>query len=843
MRTPSFPTHLVLRFLPLACCTFLHSSLWAQLPSAGLNTIFPPGGVAGQTIEVNVAGTNLYDLDALVFNHPGIKGEPVMLPATEFQKAPRQSGNKCRVTIDAKVPPGLYEVRASGLYGLSTPRAFQVTRAGTVEIADTNANDPTKAPALALEAVATGTCDANQIDYYQITLKRGQRVLIHVWAERLDSRADATLLIRDKEGRQLEYNRDTVGRDPMIDFTAPQDDTYLVGVHDFLFLGGAEFPYRLTVTERPWIDYVYPPAGVPGQEQSFTLHGRNLPGGSLDGNLSLEGKPIETLSIKVKVPSGASGAPALDPERPTRAMLPGFDYQLQDASPIRIGFLNAPMVKEDPKSSLQTVNVPCEIVGIFDTAGDDDAYRFTAKKDTVWWIEAIADRLAGRSDPYLVVEKITKDKEGKETFTKVVESDDLDLAGTVKTFDGATRDARLTFKADQDGDYRVTLANQYGSGGADHLYRLAIRQPQPDFQLLAISEQAVSDGKGGTPQTPLLRQNGTVAFQILVDRIDGLDTPIVISAVGLPPGVTCPPVTVHANQSTAFVVLQAAPDAAKWAGYFQLVGKTTPPGKAEISHEARNGTLVWKAADLTKERIRTRLTTQLALAVTAAEKAPVVLSPAEVKPWSVEIGQKLEIPLKLGQKGALKGPFTVETADLPGLAKPATVAIDEKKDDGKLTLDFAPTVFKGQPGSYSLVLKGTGTVKYRINAQAVTLAEEEKKLVESLLPKIAEAATKAKANSDAALKALDEAKKLAAAATPEAKASADQKVSTAQAALDTAKKAQTEAEAKSAAATKEKGEADKRLQAATTLAKETDTKFAAFSLPLTLEVKPAPVKK
>ncbi len=105
MRTPSFPTHLVLRFLPLACCTFLHSSLWAQLPSAGLNTIFPPGGVAGQTIEVNVAGTNLYDLDALVFNHPGIKGEPVMLPATEFQKAPRQSGNKCRVTIDAKVPP------------------------------------------------------------------------------------------------------------------------------------------------------------------------------------------------------------------------------------------------------------------------------------------------------------------------------------------------------------------------------------------------------------------------------------------------------------------------------------------------------------------------------------------------------------------------------------------------------------------------------------------------------------------------------------------------------------------------------------------------------------------
>lgn len=846
LRFPLFPRHDARPWLlaGAACLPLLALPVQAQLPSAELTALFPPGAPAGGTVEVDLTGANLDELESLVFSHPGIKAERVMLPKTEFHKAERQNGTKFRVTVDASVPPGLHEARAAGLYGLSTPRAFQVIPAGTAEVADTNANapDPEKAPELALESVATGRMDANQIDFYRVKLKRGQRVLIHVWAERLDSRADATVLVKDGSGRRLEYNRDTVGRDPLGDFTAPEDGTYWVGVHDFLFLGGAEYPYRLQVTERPWIDYVNPPAGTPGQEQTFTLHGRNLPGGSLDGNLNVDGKALETLQVKIQVPGVAAPSASLPTGRPLRELVPGFDYRFEQAEPVRIGLLTAPLVEEDPKAALQTVAAPCEIAGGFDSADDDDAYRFTAKKDSVWWIEAICDRLSGRADPFLIVEKITRSAEGLESFAALKNQDDLELGTALKTFDAASRDARLTFKADQDGDYRVTLVNRFGSGGPAQRYRLSIREARPDFQLLAVMEQAESDGKIAAPKALLLRQGGTVACQVLIDRQDGLDSPIVLSATGLPPGVSCPPVPVHAGQTSAWLVLKSAPDAAAWTGAFQIVGKTTPPGQPEQTREASAGTLVWGAKDIAKERLRTRLSRQLALSVMAAEKTPVNLAPAEDRVWTVEAGQKLEIPVKLADKGALKGAFAISPEGLAGFAKAPVLSIDEAKDEGKLAFDFAPASYKGQPGTFTFVLKGSGTVKHRANPGAVTLAEEEKKLADTIAPQAATAATQAKAATAAAQKTLDDGVKAAAAAKPEAKAAADQAVAEARTKLDAAKKAQTEAEARNTAAVAAKADAEKRLKAATDRAKEADLKFAAFSLPLTIEVKPAEKK-
>ncbi len=58
---------------------------WAQLPTAQLTSVFPPGGKQGTTVEVTIAGTDLDDSDKLVFNHPGLVAQPKMSPTTEFE--------------------------------------------------------------------------------------------------------------------------------------------------------------------------------------------------------------------------------------------------------------------------------------------------------------------------------------------------------------------------------------------------------------------------------------------------------------------------------------------------------------------------------------------------------------------------------------------------------------------------------------------------------------------------------------------------------------------------------------------------------------------------------------
>ncbi|MCB1235960.1 MAG: PPC domain-containing protein [Verrucomicrobiae bacterium] len=818
------------------------ASALAQLPSAELHTVYPAAAAAGQTVEVSLTGANLDELAALRFSDPRVKAEPVMLPASEFRKYPAQDGTKFRVTVPADLPEGTVEVRAAGLYGLTTSRPFRIVAKDTPVVIDAGAPQFSRdtAPELPLEAVACGRTDANQVDYWKFTAKKDQRLLVHCRAERLDSRADATLVVVDASGRELENNRDTVGRDPMVDFTAPADGVYFVGVHDFLFNGSADHPYLLTVSAKPRIDFVFPPAGQQGQVMEATLFGRNLPGGSPGEGLALRGKPIETVSARIPVPASVP-APGFDPRRPAHGLVPSFSWRLENSNAVRIGFAEAPVVVENAASELQAAPVPCEIAGRFDADADEDSFRVTLKKGAVYWVEAIGDRLAGVVDPYLVVEKIAKDAEGKETFARVKDDDDESGEGGA-TFDDASRDAVVSFTADQDGDYRVTIANQFGDGGLDRLYRLSIREAKPDFQLLVAAERPYLDAKQAFPAAPLLRKGGTTPLKVLLHRRDGFDGAVTLAAEGLPAGVACPPVTVSGKDDTAYLILKAAPGAAAWTGDIRVTGKAQLGG-AEAVRDARIGAVTWGLADTTKDRLRARLETSIPLAVSAEEKAPTLIEVADPRPLTVEIGQKLEIPVKLAGKENVKGAIAIAPDGLRGLAKPPTLNIDEKAGEGKLTIDFTPRdkVFAPEPGVWSFVLKGTGTVKYRQNAKAADRAAEEQKLTDELHKKYTDEAAKAKAAAEAAKKEADTAaQKVAAAANDAAlqKAAADAK-----ARADAAQTTATDLERKRAAAEKEKTAVAARLKAATDKAKEKDVKFVAYSLPLTVEVKPAPEKK
>ena len=110
----------------LAVLVFTSSTLSAQLPNTQLSTITPAGGTIGTTVEVTVTGADQDDLTTLVFSHPSVVATQVVTAAGEFDANPTPVNNKFQVAIAADVPAGIYEVRAAGRFGLSSPRAFVV---------------------------------------------------------------------------------------------------------------------------------------------------------------------------------------------------------------------------------------------------------------------------------------------------------------------------------------------------------------------------------------------------------------------------------------------------------------------------------------------------------------------------------------------------------------------------------------------------------------------------------------------------------------------------------------------------------------------------------------------
>src|SRR5439155_27171578 len=99
----------------------------ADLPSRGLDRVFPLGAAAGSSVEVEVARADQDDPTALRFDHPGITAEPLQ-------------DRKFRVTVAADVPEGTYDARVVGKHGVSSPRLFAVSH-GLTEVLEREPND------------------------------------------------------------------------------------------------------------------------------------------------------------------------------------------------------------------------------------------------------------------------------------------------------------------------------------------------------------------------------------------------------------------------------------------------------------------------------------------------------------------------------------------------------------------------------------------------------------------------------------------------------------------------------------------------------------------------------
>ena len=589
----------------------------------------------------------------------GIKAKQKTRDPKRYEEGPQPVANAFEITVAGNVPVGTYECRAIGTYGISNPRAFQVSNVEETR-EDNNNNNIENAKDLKLGTILNGRSDGNaDLDYYKFTAKAGQRLIFDCWSERIDSLMDATLVVMDREGRELVRNRDTNRRDPLLDFTAPADGEYYLKVYDFLYQGGADHIYRLSANTGPYIDYVMPPAGKPGSKDKFTLFGRNLPGGSPSG-VKIDGIELQKLAVDITLPAG-DAARALSVggvARPADLSVDGFEYRLGNSNPVTIGFVTGPAVAEkDPNNTqaeAQQISPPCEVHGQFYPRRDQDWFKFDAKAGEVYYIEVISQRLGQPTDPFLLVQQVTKNDKGEEQVKDLQAADDnaTNLGGT--DFPTNTDDPTYKLTVPVDGTYRVLVRDlYYGSrGDPRYAYRLSIRKPQPDFRLVAIAKRPGQNNQGSRGSAAVIRKGGNEMIGVMAFRQDGFDGEITVTAEGLPAGVTCHEAIIGPKANSAQLVLQSTDAAAAWTGTIRIVGKAKI-ANADATRVARAGSIVWTGKQ-NQSATRSRMNRNLAFCV-LNEQAPFLAVASKEKAWETSRAGKLEIPIKVTRRGEFKG--------------------------------------------------------------------------------------------------------------------------------------------------------------------------------------------
>jgi len=710
------------------CCILwsivVASPVLAQLPAARTSAIFPPGGSVGSSFDVAVYGDDLDDAKELRFSHPGISAKK-----SEPAKADK-AGAAFAVTIAGDVPIGTYDCRIVGRFGISNPRAFMV-HDRAVTTAKIAGNAPDSAAELPLNSYAAGRCDANSYDFWTFRASKGQRLMVECLAAEIDSKLSPNLAIDDPTGRELHRSR----RVGFIDFTAPQEGIYNLRVSDMLYRGGAEFGYFICVGEAPRLNHIFPPSAKPGTRGRFTVYGRNLPNGMPSTLLAGDGKPLEQLELEIDVPTqpaagqelGAAGLTS-----PSTVPLDGFAFRIKSSygssNAVPILFMDGASALEqesvesgsgrrnDIPSDAQKLQLPAEVAGRFYPRNDRDYYTFEARKGDVYYIEIVCHRLDLPAAPLVVVQRADTDKAGEKIVDVLTSPEDDSNLGT-PGFRTATRDFAMRWEVKEDGPYRLLVRDRFSVARDDGSlrYHLSIRKPSPDFQLAAApvsvapSETAVWN--------PLLRQGGSTPLRVSLFRRDGFDADVTVSVKGLPPGVSCDPITLTGSDEGGVLMLTADAKADSWSGPIGVIATAKVEGK-DVSRQARAGAIVaGSAADGRTNRnnevdpVLARLVNELAIGV-CQEQEPVTIAAAiGDKIPEVVLGEKVTIPLKVSAATDLKAALKLKAAGLDAVRNVREITVEAGKS-AKASLELDTRQSKLSPATHVFYLASPATVKY-----------------------------------------------------------------------------------------------------------------------------------
>jgi hypothetical protein len=569
------------------------------------------------------------------------------------------------------------------------------------------------------------------VDYYSVTCKQGEHVVVSVASDSIDSRLESDLRVYSSSGRLLASNRPRAEPDAVCSFIAPTSGTFYIRLCAHAHIqGNAECFYRLTVSTRPWIDSLFPPVVELGKASTATAIGRNLPGATQPAEVSpLMHVPLQKQQVTLAPPTDPLADQQLarfDWLTPPRAGLDGFFFRLKNNSgwsnPVLVTYAHGAVMMErgdnDAPEKAQAVALPCEIVGRIEKSNDRDWYEFTGKAGEVIAMEGFADRLGVPIDLYFEVHRPeppvpAANKNGNQGVALLGEYDDHPDQPIFHRFYSRTDDPATRFTVPADGKYLLMVSSRDATlrGDPRLVYRISLHHPRPDFRAVLV------DALPQNPSTLCLHPHGRQCWDVILYRRDGFAGPVTLIAEGLPPGVTCAHQQIAAGTNVGTLVLSAADKLADFSGTITVKATATIDGQ-QVTREVRAGCLVWPNPN---EQNRapgiSRLCRTHALAVRQTQ-APYRLTIASERP-ELPAGGRMPIKLKVDRLWPeAKQPVVVTALHLPpGVSfnnnQPLTIPADKNEIEGQLQ---TPNNLLAE--TFSLVLQGNSAIPFNKDPKA-----------------------------------------------------------------------------------------------------------------------------
>ena len=522
-------------FAALALLTLLPTFASAQNSFPMVTHVTPVAVRRGTTAEVTVEcrTSTLYGAYKVLVGGAGITAEVVPIkdakPADPKAAPPVVAAIKLKFTVAADAALGVREFRVASSVGLSSLGQLVIVDAPVVQ-EQPGINLPEKAQSVPIPSVICGRTEiAENVDFYKFTAKAGQTLTFEVHCARIQDKihdlqkhGDPLIAVFDDTGKELAAADDGYFADPVLEFKVPKDGEYRVAIRDAKYDGDARWAYALSITDKPYVQNVFPLAANPDRDVIV--------------------QPVG--SAKLIQPNW----PLRSPKDPGLHLVT-LSHAGENTNPAPMLVTKLPTIAEiepnDQPKSASKIDLPCAVNARIGTKRDLDHFLFKGVKGKPIRFEVFARRFGTilRSQLDSQLDIMTPDG-------KILASND-DLNG---------KDSGLIFTPAADGDFIVRIRDLNNKGGEGFVYCLECDFARPDF-ILKVD-----------PSKAMIGPGSRTAWYAQVTRVNGFTGPVKIEVSGLPAGVTVNPLTIPENMTQGCLVVSASDDAKLDAAIVTVTG-------------------------------------------------------------------------------------------------------------------------------------------------------------------------------------------------------------------------------------------------------------------------------
>ncbi|MEE2808995.1 MAG: PPC domain-containing protein [Verrucomicrobiota bacterium] len=615
-------------FATVFAVSILFQSAFSSSPSLG--SIIPRGAKRGTEVELNFNGDRLDDAVEILFYSPGFT-------VTELTPGGSPKHLKAKIAIGPETELGEHLMRIRTKSGLSGVKSFWVGQFETVSEIEPNSEFATP-QTVPFNSTIEGILENEDVDYYVIEAKKGQRISAEVEGIRLGNAFyDPYVAILNMERFELAASDDTsiLLQDSTTSIVAPTDGKYIVQIRESSYTGNGACRYRLHIGSFPRPLAVYPAGGPTGSDLELKLIGDSA------GESKLTVKLPQSPDPKFEIYSNSDGLLSPSPNIVRVSAFPNV--------------LETEPNNNRNEATASSAPLPLALNGIIQAPGDEDWFKFTAKKGQRFIIRAHAKSIGSPLDPILNI--YGPDKK------HISGNDDADNK----------QDSKIDFTAAVDGEFNIRIRDHLKKGGENYVYRIETESIVPSLGL-TIPYFGRADYQ--SRQMIYVARGNRFVTRINAGR-SNFGGDLIFEASGLPEGIKLISNGMHSSINSGLIGFEASPEAPIAGTLTELIAKHADPEKnisgnfsqpLDFVLGAPNNTVYYKS-------------TARKLAVAVVEEIPFKI---DITPPTVPLVKNgtLDLKVNVTRKEGFDAPITVRMLwNPPGIGSQPTLQIPKGKND------------------------------------------------------------------------------------------------------------------------------------------------------------------